>query len=505
MGRKKAIIIFLISTGVLELAFSNCARVSFDPVAQTAESESSSIPTKPVVPVQPPMGGTQDSLAYLKPTLAVRGVNCLLCHANIQSSLVTDFGYGTSNFIPKPLYSAGKPTFFSMQQAYGNHKNTDPNGAWQSAQISKGSVYIPKVRISRADAMTMLGVNQEMSLKDMMNLTYLNGSPKSMADSITPLAGQEPVIELSKVKIQSPSSAEILAMVPAGQNSQVTYVGAAQTAGAVADSSISGLKSVPNAAGSSSWALAGNPETSYIRNSNDTVVCKGDVVIKGTLLLKNVKLQTDAAGCRLYVSESVFIQGPITYVNIPSGVTPNLQISSARAILMGIGLARMGVSPSAAFNGGRIRVQHAADLTQNKIGGPWARFSVESESLYDPGATDLNARKLFFDNMALDAMKIGDELLDAGDAAAVAKPLVGASIVNTSEGPRLSINFKNLLLNAPHVHSRYDGSLTGVVISDIAMFLLSPSSVDAHFIYDSAFDGVPILPALTTQIFEAAY
>jgi hypothetical protein len=70
-------------------------------------------------------------------------------------------------------------------------------------------------------------------------------------------------------------------------------------------------------------------------------------------------------------------------------------------------------------------------------------------------------------------------------------------------GPRVAINYSGLLFNAPHIHSRYGGTLQGVMIGDVAMLARNPSqNVQLEqFAYDPTFDNVQIvLPALTTDV-----
>jgi hypothetical protein len=74
----------------------------------------------------------------------------------------------------------------------------------------------------------------------------------------------------------------------------------------------------------------------YARNDdaqNGVLKCVGDIIIDGSLFLKNAIIATDSSGCRIYTTGSIFIQGPITYQS--SSATPNLQLSSTRVIMMG--------------------------------------------------------------------------------------------------------------------------------------------------------------------------
>lgn len=76
------------------------------------------------------------------------------------------------------------------------------------------------------------------------------------------------------------------------------------------------------------------------RNSPEQVLecSNSDIVVKGTLLLRKLKVNA-AEGCRLDVTGTVFIEEEITYAG--TGERQNLQITSASAVVMGVGLDRL--------------------------------------------------------------------------------------------------------------------------------------------------------------------
>src|SRR4051812_42532588 len=41
------------------------------------------------------------ALVTLKPALAVRGINCMLCHGTVKSNILTDFGYDSASMDPR--------------------------------------------------------------------------------------------------------------------------------------------------------------------------------------------------------------------------------------------------------------------------------------------------------------------------------------------------------------------------------------------------------------------
>jgi hypothetical protein len=464
---------------LLTLAFQNCSPVNFAHVDALAPAATSgdpvvdiAAPTPPPPPFPPPMPtpDTTEVIKKIKPSLAVSGLQCIMCHAKLESNIVTDFGYGTANFNWSSNASA---SFFSGDTVYGNAR-----GSWQSAQI-RGSVYVPAVKFDPAEAASVFGgSNPPLSFKETLMNPSVGPYNTTMSIGIMPNAGMDAVNERKSILISYPTEGEIIGLTPAANRNDFLYVGV--TNNATSGSSVSGL--------------AADSSGKFVRNSG-TVSCKGDVVIKGPLFLKNLNISTDLSGCRLYVSGSVFLQGPITYTG--AGAKPNLQIASARAIVMGFSAARLGAT---ATSTGLPRHQSDADgMFNGKPGGPYIRLSRALDERYEPGVAPA-MRGLLADKIVMDSVSIGSELLDAADDSLVANPPAGSTV----ELGRLSINYTGVVLNAPHIHSRYAGSVKGVMIADIAIFLLGASNNNnAHFIYDPVFDDVPaILPALPRTTFS---
>jgi hypothetical protein len=406
----------------------------------------------------------------------------MACHGIFGSNVVTDFGWGSANFSPAGVAT---PTFFNPENAYGNNRN-----AWQLATISGGSIYVPTATVPASDLNPMIGVNQSMSIEAMLQLPNLNGSaaPAVSAANVTPPAGQPMIIQTSQMTITYPSESEILNLVPS-----------ALQADPVAFSTVT----VPGVTNVQISGLSIDSSGLFVRNGSDPVICYGDVVIKGTLFLNNVDIQTDAYGCRLYVAGTVFIQGTINYLN-NTAANENLQISSSRGILMGFSTKQMGAAPA---NSGKIRIVNAGDNIITNPGGNFARFAQVYDLEFDPSYGLVNgvAPATFFNQIVSDGLKIGAELLDAGDKAAIDNPPPGATVTNAAEdeGGRLSINYEGLLLNAPHIHSRYAGSFQGVVIGEVAMLARNPSTTTTieQYSYDPIFNSAPaILPALSTDV-----
>jgi hypothetical protein len=443
---------------------------------------------------------TVKALKKFKPVLAVRGLQCVMCHANVKANIVTDFALGTPNF---------------FREAYGNVDVSYRLGWQHNPGQVVGKVIVPSRVLSAAEMARFdkyaegqhagldLGVNDSVpnTLKQVLNTPYRSRAEfwndQSPVVQFPPMVGivklqsgardPDPVITRSEIGIRSPSESEITSLVP--QSVRATYPLVLKISDATKPL-LSGL-SIVNADAS----LAA-PGTKYVRNT-DKLRCYGDVVVRGTLYLKDLDLETDAEGCRLYVTESVFIEGPI-HSNRPNG-EHNLQISSARAIMIGLGLDRLGVSRASYAD---IAASHADVRVTGFTTMPWNEYPHLTQA-YDysampgyPAATS----KATFDAIAWDARKIGSELKDSTDLNRYPATLPAGYGVVTQDGSgdkRLSISYAGLLLNAPFVHNGYLGHFSGVIIGGMINFTIS------HF--DFSFDPMfgeleKVLPALKTPV-----
>jgi hypothetical protein len=428
-----------------------------------------------------------------KPALAVRGLQCMVCHAKITSNLVTDFGIGGKNFVPRGRTSApfdqdleGRRFFtnFQRESAYSNQRS-----AFQNANVIQGTVIVPKTVISNADLRFLLDENSAnqypdgITLKDLMeNETGLgaqDGAPVSMLDRVVPAPGEKKIEEKSKVEISYPTRDEVLGLIPSEK----------RKSGAI----------VPiNSEYSKASSIKGLSATgSVVSHTPSTVVeCHGDVVIQGTLVLQNPTIVTDKKGCRLYVTDSVFIQGAIPLKSTDGG-KPTIQITSSRSVLMGLSHYGMsGHSPDPNQPTNPNRPDGAPGLGQ----GSWTRFGSRLDFEYNPSESSINGvpGTEFFLGL-IDEARIVESvakipLIDAGDSNVVnaGSNYPGTTVVS---GNHLKANFEGLFLNAPHVHSRYFGDFKGVIIAEVAFMARNSDSntVNEEFHYDPVFDEVPLL------------
>ncbi|MGZ3690440.1 MAG: hypothetical protein ACXVAX_02985 [Pseudobdellovibrio sp.] len=403
-----------------------------DPTGTSTSTGSSNPPS-----LNPPTGSSGNAqnpppvaevLKTLQPTLAVRGISCLLCHAQINSSVITDFGYGTSNYL------GGAKHFYNDQSWYN-----DLAGTWQSAKI-QGSVYVPDADVT-AQAQAVLSSDYQnkplIKIADLMTIPFKitwtdfltsDEANAEMAYHVTPTSGTNRVIAKSQVIIRAPSEDEIKALAPdmwnsTSETSVVTRVGSEDAV---------------------QLNKFGDIGKSYMKNDEQmTLQCsKADIVVKGTLLLRNLKVNA-AGGCRLYVTGSVFIEGPITYDG--GGDLQNIQITSSSAIIMG--------------------------LNEN---------TIINRLIKDNRGLSIVARD--FGALAQQVVAEGQNIGDLKDA--------------EDTNPRTSIDFSGVLLNAPIVHSRYLGNVKGTIIAEAALFALG----NFQFTFDPVFTQVNVLPLIANPV-----
>jgi hypothetical protein len=269
-----------------------------------------------------------------------------------------------------------------------------------------------------------------------------------------------PTVAVSSIYIGAPTKAQVIALAP-NPTQSAPWVQSA----VAGDPAPTGFVTVSGVNGGL-----------YVTNSGPVQCAGKDIVINGTLLLENLSLYAGNGGCRLYVTGSVFVYGPITYLDangIPDS-TQNLQITSATSIIMGVGLsyANYGYGTSPMHN------RLIDDVRNAKL-----RMAPDSASYTAWG-----------NGVMAEANNIGASLLkDAGDVSGAAQ-----TASDGNGNPCTAINFSHLLLNAPEIHSRYVGSFSGVIVAEIAIFALGEFS----FSFDDVFldTTVPILPTLPVDI-----
>ncbi len=225
-----------------------------------------------------------NALSSFEPALAVRGVGCILCHANIKSNIITDFGLGSEYYFGGTASGLG----WNSGNIYGNHAEN-----LRSISLTDNkSIFVPAITLPNSAQTLKAYVQSELNL----------GSSSAAVAS-----------EKNKIYIGAPVESDLTAAFHI-TNERSKY-----------------FKNDSN----SSPDLIGLMDSNNFFQVIGNFSCDGDVFIRGPLYLDNLKIKT-LQGCRLYVVGSVFLYGEIQYVDA-SNINNNLQITSTKSINVGLG------------------------------------------------------------------------------------------------------------------------------------------------------------------------
>ncbi len=181
--------------------------------------------------------------------------------------------------------------------------------------------------------------------------------------------------------------------------------------------------------------------------------------------MNRAKFKSDF-GCRIYVTGSVFVNGPITYVDATDKT--NVQISSAKMVAIGVGHR---CDP-------RLTGEDYSDSINERL-----TVSDSSYGRYSGFFTrDLGSPMAMLYSLKADADLIGSNLKDA------------------SCGPEgRYVDFQRLMVNAPVVHNRYKGQYKGLIVAEIALLALKALKYEFDPVF--ADPKVKILPLLKSSDF----
>lgn len=421
-----------------------------------------------------------NSLNFFQPALAVRGSGCVLCHANVQSNVITDLGFGNTyyfgqNIPAKPSFTWNGKTYemtnnlaWNHGSIYGDHDaffttNQGPQ-IGNAGSLNHGEdrkVFVPAAPIPH------------QSVRDLTNETTLAGyfSQRFSQSTFAGTRAPDKVVEKSLIYIGAPTAARLYSAFN-WSSGQGNLVYKKETGGR----DFSGITS------------AGT----YFRNTGP-IVCEGDLLVNGTLLLEEPVLRT-RTGCRIYATGSVFMYGAITYENEAGNELRNLQITSAKAILMGLGqIIKDGTHceenspPNIRWYWDQIQPANFDQATNG--------LDANAKAVYEKSLKDTAFNRLFFFwpmdtfftrgasvNPRNAGLEIYNELVNK----------IGLPFDAACRPGGRGVSFERLLLNAPRVESRYNGDFIGSIIAEISVMALG----QFKFQFDPVFSNVPILPRL---------
>lgn len=427
----------------------------------------------------------------IRPALAVRAGGCVMCHAEIHSNIMTDFGHGD------PFYfGLSHPNGFAWNDgtAWGDHEALFPignnqfgKGAWARLKMVNGvntqhgfKVYVPQ------SASLPLGPAQATGQ------TTLIGYLQHRFQASSHLSTQALTVQgLSKLRIGAPSVQRLKQAFDWNSMDQIR-----------------GFKYIREV--NHAWNLLGlntgntPPPQSFFFNSDPTVQCEGDLLLDGTLRLHNVTIRT-RTGCRIYVTEDIYVHGPIQFHSLTEP-RRNIQLVAARSILMGLGNLWKNN-------------QHCEMNQQDS--GYWGYY--QNQNQYTAGMTAAQ-RQNYLTAIANSARFRLDYFwgISAAFVRGVSNPvshhqaifnrfmsLNGNAFDAACEWSHRNVAFERILLNAPIIHNRYAGGFKGSVIGEWVLMPLGLSQQGSRFRFefDPVFtmQGVRVLPMLEDQDFLFAH
>lgn len=427
-----------------------------------------------------------NAVNLLAPALAVRATGCIICHAQVHSNIVTDFGFGNSYYFGGNIPGSATDWGWNHDMAYGDQAafrtysdgSTVP-GAWgflrlMSTLANPLKVYVPTAGNIPSEATTKTGATT------LQGYVQHRLSHSFYAESKT---GQ--ALATSTVFIGAPTATRL--------KNVFGYTSNAQKSSFIADvggAALSGLQLINN---------------SYFKNTS-TLVCEGDLLLDAPLHLENLVVQS-RNGCRLYVTGSVFIYGPITYTSTSGAYAKaNLQITSAKSVLMGLGSlwkngahCEMNVQDSGYWGYYANRAATCAGAGFNT-----AQCNEYTDAILDSAKFRLSyhwgAEGFFFRNDTR-AGKVVTQSFYSEMMSTIGQQQDAACRPETR-----NVAFQRLLLNAPLVQSRYAGGFTGSIIAEVGLMALgldegNGSAPRFNFHFDPVFQQAEILPMLSEQDF----
>ena len=452
-----------------------------------------------------------NAVNLLAPALAVRGTGCITCHAEVHSNMITDFGYGGDGNMRNYYFGGMAPGGYSWQDSmvYGDQwafqiePDTSINpGSWATINLVKNSnntgqtVFVPAALLPTGPANATSATTLRGYVQHRLSHSTNMDTPSATA------------VEKGTVFIGAPTIARMKAVF------NWTVADEAQKYKYIPDGSgvaLSGINVSPT----------GPSGTNYFTNTG-TVFCEGDLMLEGTVYLNNLNLQTKT-GCRIYATGSVFIYGPITYLTGMTGdySKRNLQISSTKAVMMGLGAlwknsahceagtyANSSLMP--AYYSYYQAVAHPTNDNPDPTVGWGAQMKADySEMIADSAKFRLASWKTvtstFYMNNAFffrnDTRSGGDVVKDVYSEM---MSTIGQQYDAACRPETRNVAYERLLLNAPLVEGRYTGGFKGSIIAEIALMGLGMDNAGNsrfRFEFDPVFQQADVLPLLTDQDF----
>ena len=462
-------------------------------------------------PLKPDVAPDGDGPALLDPTylmtpaLVVRKPNCIMCHAKVKGDVITDFNTNLSPFSAR--LASVPPADISQNVLIASTDGIRPIN-WNTAFID-GKLVLPQSEIPAGLLPFFTGATQGFTIEQALTTVQTRVSEGERSASPNGLKAfnnvgpsrdksQPGVNEISafkEVKIDPPTSAEIQAII-------------SDPAAKEAPGSAAGLKIVTLGDGSEVTGLivkTGAGGLPYAIN-NGAMTCKGDIVIGGSLVLKDVgSLTLKEKSCRLYVQKSVFIKGSL---KADGDARFGIQIGAGQGIMAGVKYARSaGAETDAERNIVAGEIEDAGPqyyLVKLKTDGSLDKILATSD--YDvwtilptPGGEEFSkvsgAHWHWRSSERPSTPNCQIPGLVHSEIKTCAIWVTNPSFVDYTKD-RKNANFDGVLFATQIFFSRYVGTVKGVIVADFALGALDRLNFES----DNRFDMVPVLPKLKRAI-----
>lgn len=502
--------------------------------------------------------------------LAVRASSCLACHAQVKGNFYTDFGYGNSFFNNGSLKH---DSFCSQYSEYSANEDKDPNHTpgsrygitkkgWKTFEsLQEGHLIVPQKTLTMRWDGEAFPNSKLKTIKEELWEKFKT-SPAATTNAGLRSLAEDFIQEAKSLHIGAPTS-EDLQLLTERPDARLVFSNSGRSHIRIfaigPKSKISGLNFLVNSQDQGYMAnykiVNGRPQgVQPLECIGDIVILGGPVLLNGNTVGQN-SLITNNMGCRLHVEKSVFINEQLN-IQQSSGGTENLQISSALAIIMGLGAEaadyrlfnweaglRGGESCSTEEQSasGPIMNDVRTVSSRNQDAGPNhfcpVKFDSKDYCVTNPkypntggpclegthfvGLYDDNTFRIINpDNANREAPLNGWKIpITSGVEFRCQYPWGTPSLryrtvnwpfdgevfkgvpqsENAFKATRKVVNLEHIVLNAPQIHSRYLGKIKGLIIAEYALFAVG----NFQFEHDAAtFSTVPILPLIYPKILQ---
>lgn len=435
------------------------------------------------------------------PQLAIKDGSCIMCHSSVKANIYTDMGFtgnmgafhglgspGSGNQINTNGFNGTSDTYGGVDQGYGT-------------SFIQGTIFTPKLNFTPT-AKTYL---QNMIVAGKGTVNLYNGSTsvsQTVYKSTAPTVIDTVADYLNSTLFHRTSSyLNFLLNWGSGLFSKTPSVSPTQIAvreipsihiGWPITTQITSFIDNPGTFKYYKWeedspdlTNFGEVDGKYFTNLNPAtpIVCDGDLFVDGVVLLNNLKVETNT-GCRIYATKTVFVQADSTpdkqgveYVdqdiNGDNYLNPNLQITSSKGIMMGVGKCP---------NVENYLVEYVTDKGI-EFARKYGMFGYRSSRLDDPSPK----LTTFFEDY--------DKMTDSGGNIILNDASSCAPLTVAPNNRR--VHFNKVLFNAPRIDSRYTGKITGSIITGTGSW----SKGKFNFEYGPHLNFSPILPFINHDTF----